>query len=186
MKAYMVLADGFEEIEGLTATDLLRRAGVEVVMVSIMKRLMVTGGHNIRVEADTLYEEAVAATNEFSDGDMLILPGGKAGAECMAAHEGVCNLLHAYDKANKYIAAICAAPSVPGRLGLLKGKRATCYPGFEDRVLGAEMIDASVVQDSKYITGRGMGVSTEFALKLVEVLTSPETAEKLARTIQKP
>ena len=133
-KAYIFLADGFEEIEGLTVVDILRRAGVEIQMVSIMGRKELTGSHGIPVVADAVFEEV-----DFSDGTLFVLPGGMPGTKRLAAHEGLAALLKEKNAEGKRLAAICAAPSVLGGLGLLKGRRAACYPGFEEALTGAEV-----------------------------------------------
>ena len=114
---------------------------------------------------------------------MLVLPGGGNGTKALAAHEGVRKLLTAYCEADKYIGAICAAPSVLGMNGLLRGKRATCYPGFEEKLLGAEITGEAAVIDGRIITGKGMGVSKEFALALLSVLDDGE-AKRVAESIQ--
>ena len=120
---YVFFADGFEEVEGLTAVDLLRRAGVDVKMVSIMGRLQITGAHNISVNTDILIEDIK------EEADMLVLPGGMPGTNYLREHEGLAELLKKQYKAGKWVAAICAAPSVLGELGFLKDKKATSYPG---------------------------------------------------------
>ena len=116
-KVYVFLADGFEEIEGLTVVDLLRRAGVEVTTVSIMEEAMIHGAHGIDVMADCMFEEA-----DFADGDMLVLPGGLPGTAYLGEHEGLAELIRQYDREERYLAAICAAPRIFGRMGLLEGK----------------------------------------------------------------
>ena len=126
-KLYIFLADGFEEIEGLTVVDVLRRAGVEVTMVSVMGKKDIVGAHHITLEADALFEEC-----DFSDGDMFVLPGGMPGTLHLGEHQYLAELLKKADQEKKGIAAICAAPSVLGDLGLLRSRKATCYPGFEE------------------------------------------------------
>ncbi len=183
-KVYVFLADGFEEIEGLTAVDILRRADMDVVMVSVMGREVVEGAHGIKVTADGLYDAVEAATDNFADADMLVLPGGGKGTEILYSTGELCKRVCAAAEAGTWLAAICAAPSVFGRLGLLEGKKATCYPGFGDRMPGCAVQDASVVQDGNFITARGMGASIEFALKLVEVLDTKEHADRIGAAIQ--
>lgn len=178
-KVYLFLADGFEEIEALTVTDLLRRIRVDVEMVSIDGSLAVKGAHGIEVKADLLFEEA-----KFDDGDMLVLPGGMPGTRNLLNHKGLADLIHIYNVEEKYLAAICAAPSVFGAFGILKGKKATCFPGFEQKLIGAKLVNDRVVTDGHVITSRGMGTAIDFGLKLVEVLADEETASELASTIQ--
>ena len=148
-KVYLFLADGFEEIEGLTVVDLLRRAGIEIVMVSITGELSVTGSHRITVLADALFDET-----DCSDADMLVLPGGMPGTKNLLEHKGLDVLLREYALTNGKLAAICAAPRVLGTKGLLKGKNATCYPGNEDALLGAHVVNAAVVLDGNTITSK--------------------------------
>lgn len=183
-KVYVFLADGFEEIEGLTAVDILRRADMEVVMVSVMGREVVEGAHGIKVTADGLYDAVEAKSNNFADADMLVLPGGGKGTEILYSTDKLCKKVCEAASAGTWLAAICAAPSVFGRLGLLQGKKATCYPGFGDRMPGCAVQDASVVQDGNFITARGMGASIEFALKLVEVLDTKAHADEIGAAIQ--
>ena len=178
-KVYLFLADGFEEIEALTVTDLLRRIHVDVEMVSIDGSLAVKGAHGIEVKADLLFEEA-----KFDDGDMLVLPGGMPGTRNLLNHKGLADLIHIYNVEEKYLAAICAAPSVFGAFGILKGKKATCFPGVEQKRTGAKFVNDRVVTDGHVITSRGMGTAIDFGLKLVEVLADEETASELASTIQ--
>ena len=169
-KAYIFLADGFEEIEGLTVVDILRRAGVEIQMVSIMGRKELTGSHGIPVVADAVFEEV-----DFSDG----MPGTKR----LAAHGGLAALLKEKNAEGKRLAAICAAPSVLGGLGLLEGRRAACYPGFEEALTGAEVSFDPVVVCGNVTTSRGMGTAIPFALALTEQLAGKEKADALAKGI---
>lgn len=178
-KVYVFFADGFEEIEGLTVVDLLRRADVETVMVSIMSDKTVMGAHHIPIIADGLFEDY-----NYSDGDMLVLPGGMPGTNNLMAHEGLRDELFVYRDSNKYMAAICAAPSVLGMNEMLRGKKATCYPGFEDKLLGAEVTSMGVVTDGNIITGKGMGTAIDFAAAIIEVLCGEETAQKVLKAIQ--
>jgi len=172
------LADGFEEIEGLTAVDLLRRAGIQVETVSIMGKKKVVGSHQIIVKADKKFDKA-----DFTQTEMLVLPGGLKGTQNLKAHAGLRKLLLDFDAKGKYLAAICAAPTIFGSLGLLKGRKATSYPGMEDGLIGAEAVKEAAVVDGTIITGRGMGASVEFALKLIEALRDRETAEQIAQQI---
>lgn len=172
------LADGFEEIEGLTVVDILRRAGIEVITISITERKEVQGSHGITVLADTLYEET-----DVTRLDGIVLPGGMPGTKHLGAHEGVKEQITAFAAAGKLVAAICAAPSVLGENGILKGKKAACYPGFEDRLLGAEVVLDEVAEAGNVITSRGMGTAIPFALRLTAYLTTEEKAAELAGAI---
>lgn len=133
------LADGFEEIEGLTVVDILRRAGVQVDTVSVTGDRMIHGSHQIDVQADFLFEEM-----DFTQTDMLVLPGGMPGTKHLMEHRGLRSLLQAYDEQGQYIAAICAAPGIFGKLGFLKGRKACCYPSFEEKLEGAEVVQDAV------------------------------------------
>lgn len=178
-KVFLFLADGFEEIEALTVVDLLRRVKVDTVMVSVSGKKKVTGSHGISVEADELFESV-----DFSDGVMAVLPGGMPGTLHLQEQEGLKKLLLRYNEEKKYIAAICAAPSVLGSYHLLEGRHATCFPGFEEKLLGAKVMPDAVVIDGNIITSRGMGTSIAFGAALVSLLTTGETAAELLNTIQ--
>lgn len=173
---YVMLAEGFEEVEALTPVDLLRRAGLEVQLVSIGDTL-VTGARGITVQADLLLSEMDMAACE-----MLILPGGMPGTKNLYANETLCDYVKqtAADE-TKYLAAICAAPSVIlGGLGLLSGRRATCYPGMEDGMTGATAVDTEVVRDGRIITARGVGAALAFSKELISVLCGSEKAKEIA------
>ena len=176
LKVYIFLADGFEEIEGLTVVDVLRRAGAEVEMVSVMDRKEITGAHGIKVEADRMIEEA-------GEADLYVLPGGMPGTLHLKEHAGLCRLLNQAEKKEKHIAAICAAPSVLGELGMLKGKRACCYPSFEEKLNCLEVSYEPVVTDGRITTSRGMGTAVRFSLELVSVLYGKEKADEIAESI---
>lgn len=165
----LFLADGFEEIEALVTVDVLRRAGVQVTTVSINPAGLVTGAHGIPVMADVLFEQA-----QYADADMLILPGGMPGTANLDAHEGLRRLITAHAEAGKWLAAICAAPMVYGHMGLLSGRMATCYPGFEGELDGAAYTAAPVEKDGNIITGKGPAVVLPFAYALAEVLVGGE------------
>lgn len=177
-KVCVFLADGFEEIEGLTVVDLLRRAGVTVTTASIMGREWIDGAHGIRVLADTTIEQV-----DLDAQDMLVLPGGMPGTLHLGEHALVCDSVRLFAKEGRWIAAICAAPTVFGRLGLLDGKEATCYPSMEEELICGRYVTDSVVTDGRIITSRGMGTAIDFSLKLVEVLTDSKIAEELAKGI---
>ncbi len=174
----VLLADGFEEIEGLTVVDILRRASVYVDTVSITEDYMIHGAHGIHVQTEDLFEEV-----DFTEFDMVVLPGGMPGTKNLNEHAGVKRVVRDFAERGKYVGAICAAPSILGGLGLLKGKRAACYPSVEDKLSGAVIMKAPVVQDGNMITSRGMGTAIDFALKLTEVLTDRAKAEEIAASI---
>lgn len=177
-KVCVFLADGFEEIEGLTVVDVLRRAGVETVMVSVMESRQITGSHGILIEADEMFDEA-----KMKDADMLVLPGGMPGTLNLKAHEGLRKLLLSFDREGKYLSAICAAPTVLSELGLLKGKNACAYPSFEEALDCARVMQIPVVTDGHITTGRGMGAAIPFALRLTELLCGKDKAEEVRKSI---
>ena len=175
---YMFLADGFEEVEALCPLDILCRAGLEVTTVGIGKD-MIRGSHGITVNADIpdlLYRD--------SRPDMIILPGGMPGSTNLDSSKTVDAALRAGAKNGAFLCAICAAPFVLGKRGLLEGKRAVCYPGFEDKLTGA-VIDTEniVVRDGKIITAKGMGAAFEFGLELVRALKDDQTAEQIKASV---
>lgn len=179
---YMFLAEGFEEVEALCPLDLLRRAGVKIMTVGIGGKV-IRGSHGIEVIADITTYEAEKLLDK-NPADMVILPGGMPGTLNLQADETVNRFIkHAVEK-DAYLAAICAAPLILGELDLLVGKKAVCYPGFEERLHGAEISESSVVTDGKYITGKGMGVALEFGLALVSALVSSEKADELRGAVQ--
>jgi 4-methyl-5(b-hydroxyethyl)-thiazole monophosphate biosynthesis len=175
MEAFIFLANGFEETEAVATIDVLRRGGLQVTTVSISDNWTVTGAHQISVVADSLFTEV-----DFSAGEMLILPGGMPGASNLNAHEGLRALLKQYAAEGKKIAAICAAPLVLGGLGLLQGKKATAYPGFEDTLTGAIVVKDKVVKDGNIITGKGPGFVLDFALAIEEELQGKDKADEVA------
>lgn len=176
---YLFLADGFEEVEALTPVDVLRRAGCSVCTVSVMTDRKVVGAHRICVEADAHFDAC-----DFSDAEMLILPGGMPGTTNLRSYAPLCDLLLKADSEGLSLAAICAAPSILGELGLLKGRQATCYPGFEDRLIGAKYSKKSVVRDGRILTAVGMGVALAFSLAATEMLTDKKTADGIAASVQ--
>lgn len=176
-KVYAFIADGSEEVECLAVADILKRGGVHVELVSVGAKTIVSS-HGIKITADKTFDEC-----DFSDGDALFLPGGMPGSENLAAHEGLCNLLTSA-KTGVRIAAICAAPGVLGVLGLLKGKTATCFPGFEERLLGANYTKTGVVTDGNVTTARGLGFAIDLGLELLTLLTNKENAAKIKAAIQ--
>lgn len=172
---YLFLDNGFEEIEAVTTVDLLRRAGIALTTVSVTGNPLVLGAHNIAVQADGLIEDV-----DFSDAETLILPGGATKLDQCSA---LCDLLRWHNAEGKLIAAICAAPSVLGRLGILEGKQATCYPGFE-KYLGESYVGGLVVESKNIITAKGPGLSADFAFCLIEHLAGSEKADEVYDTAQ--
>lgn len=175
---YVHLANGFEEIEALTIVDLLRRADIETETVSIMGRLPVTGAHGVEVVADILFEDAV-----YSECELIVLPGGMPGASNLDGHSGLREKLLSFHNQDKPLAAICAAPLALGHAGILKGRKATCYPGFEKELEGAELLKDAVVSDRGVTTSRGPATAIPFALTLIEALKGKETADQIARDL---
>ncbi|MBE5947606.1 MAG: DJ-1/PfpI family protein [Lachnospiraceae bacterium] len=179
-KVFAFLADGFEEVEALAVIDLLKRAKIDTVMVSIMDTLTVTGAHKIQVIADKLYSEI-----DYKEADLLFLPGGGTGTKNLKAHKALADaLLDFAADDTKRIAAICAAPSVLGLLNILNGKKAVCYPGFEEQLLGAEVVTDGVITDGRITTAKGMGVSIELGLELISLLVDKTTADTIKEQIQ--
>ena len=174
---YVFLADGFEEIEALTPVDLMRRAGIETLTVGVTGRT-VTGAHGIAVTADV-----TADAVDLKEAEMIVLPGGAPGYLNLEASDFVQSAVDACVAMGRYIAAICAAPTILGRKGLLKGRRATCYPGMEGELEGAAFTEDSVACDGRFITSRGVGTAIDFALKLIETLTDGETARRIGASI---
>lgn len=174
MKVYAFLAEGLEEVECLSVVDLLRRAGIETVMTSVSGKEIVTGAHGIRIIADAMLED-IRETEE----DLLFLPGGMPGTKHLAECKALTEKLLAHDAKGGRIAAICAAPTVLGSLGLLKGKHAVCYPGMEDGLIGAVKGTDRAVTDGNITTSRGVGTAIELGLELVRILVDPETSDSL-------
>ncbi len=177
-KVYVFLADGFEEIEGLTVVDLLRRAGIEVVTVSIKGECRIQGSHNIFVEADTRYEDC-----DFSDADMLVLPGGGLGTQNLENCQPLCALLGEFAAKDGKIAAICAAPRVLAGIGLLNGRKATSYPSVMESLTGAKLTTDPVAVDGNIATSRGLGTAIDFSLELITQLISAQKAQEIAESV---
>lgn len=177
-KVCVFLSDGFEEIEGLTVVDLLRRAGIFVTTVSITGKLQIRGSHDICVQADKLFEEM-----DYEEQYMVVLPGGMPGTIHLEEHEGVKNVLEKYYEEKKYIAAICAAPSIFGKMGFLKERKATSYPSKEAELFGAEVVKDSVVVSDFIITSRGLGTAIDFSLALIALLLKKEKAEEIKDSV---
>lgn len=176
---YCFLADGFEEVEAIAPIDMLRRAEIEVVTVGVTGET-ITGAHNIKVTADCKIDE-ITLDDEI---DAIILPGGMPGTLNLENSAEVQNAVDFAVKNNKYICAICAAPSILGHKGLLKGKNAIAYPGFETELEGANISSDYVVCDGKFITAKGAGVAVDFGLEIVAQLLGREKAEGIREQIQ--
>ena len=173
-KVYLFFAEGTEEVEALAVVDILRRAGIAVDIVSVTGEIMVTGAHGIQVKADLLFDQA-----DFSQAAMLVLPGGLPGAYHLAEHQGLAKEIRQHYESGRPLAAICAAPFVYGRMGLLKGLRATCYPGFEENLEGAVYTAALVEEDGLFITGKGPAAVFEFGYAIVRRLAGEDKAESV-------
>ena len=176
---YMFCADGVEEIEALAVVDVLRRAGIELKTVGIPGKT-VSGPHGITFFADMTLEE-FAAKERPADG--VILPGGGVGTETLANNKTVCDYVKKTADKGGLLCAICAAPSVLGRLGLLQGKKATCYPGFERYLKGATATAEHVTVDGNVITAKGMGCAVRFALAIIKAIKGEEAAENTGKSI---
>ncbi|WP_026526363.1 DJ-1 family glyoxalase III [Butyrivibrio sp. VCD2006] len=172
------LADGFEEIEALTVVDLCRRASLNIDMVSVMGNLSVTGSHGIEVKADKLLEDV-----NFDEMDMLVLPGGMPGTTNLEKTEKLMEQVRAFDAAGKFISAICAAPGVFGRAGLLQGKKACVFPGLEGELKGADVQMSETTIDGHILTSRGMGTAIPFGLAIVARFCGEDAATELGKKI---
>ena len=179
-KVCVFLADGFEEIEGLAVIDLLRRAKIYVDTISITDDYMVHGAHGINVQTEALFDEV-----DFSEFDMVVLPGGMPGTKYLAGYKPLTELLTEFYDDGRKIAAICAAPSVFSGLGFLKGRRATAYPSFMDVIErdGAKTSTDSVVVDGNVTTSRGLGTAVDFALSIITQLEGEEKAQEIAESV---
>lgn len=177
-KVYVFLADGFEDIEALIPIDVWRRGGIDVTTVSISDFPLVQSAHGVNIEADIMFEQG-----DFSDADLLFLPGGMPGATNLFEHKGVCKAVVDQAVAGKKVAAICASPAVVlAPLGLIEGKKATCYPGFE-KVLaenGATYTGDLFTVDSNITTGEGPAAAFPFAYELLSQLVNKQTSDQIA------
>lgn len=176
---YVFLADGFEEIEAIAPIDLLRRAGAEVITVSITDTALVRGAHGISVHADTVIKEIT----DLEGAELLMLPGGMPGTANLDASSDVRLLIKKAVEKEIRLAAICAAPSVLGKMGLLSGKEAVCYPGFEEYLSGAVIRDKKTVTDGLITTAKGAGAAVEFGLELVSLLYGKQRSENIKNGI---
>ena len=177
---YLFLADGFEIIEALAPVDMLRRAKIDVQTVGVTGKT-VCSSCGVEVNADITMDEF-----EYHDVDAVVLPGGMPGTINLENSAAVQSAIDKAVENQAFVCAICAAPSVLGHKGLLKGKEAIAFPGFEDALDGAVLSDKYVVTDGKFITAKGAGVATQFGLEIVRALTDDETAENVRKTIQCP
>lgn len=178
-KVYAFLAEGLEEVECLAAVDVLVRAGVVVTLVSIGEKKEVTGSHGFTILADQRLSEI-----SMEAADVLFLPGGMPGTKKLGDCKELCDGLVEANRAGQRIAAICAAPSVLGTLGILKGKEATCYPGYEESLIGSTPTGAGVVTDGNITTARGLGYALDLGLELVRILIDEETSVRIRKSIQ--
>lgn len=177
-KIAVFFGTGYEEIEALTVVDLCRRAGIDTQMVSVTECQQVTGSHGITVTMDRMFDEV-----RFDELDMIILPGGMPGTLNLEAHAGLMERVDEFHKAGRFIAAICAAPSIFGHRGILQGRRACSYPGFEKDLNGANVVFNSVVRDGHVITSRGMGCAIDFSLEIIASLCGEDVAKEKAESI---
>ena len=179
-KVYAMIADGTEEVECLAVVDLLRRARIDTVLVSVGGKNTVSS-HNISIAADKTADEV-----DLTDADLIFLPGGMPGSKNLALCAPLISAIDKQLKSNKRVAAICAAPAVVlGANGFLRGKKATCFPGFEDGCEGAKVdIKARVVTDGNVTTARGMGCAVDLGLELIALLVGKDTADKVKEAIQ--
>lgn len=175
-KIGIFMADGCEEIEGLTVVDIVRRAKMEIVMISITGKREVTSSHQV-----TFLTDALAAEVDYDTLDGIVLPGGMPGTLNLQADETVNKVIRQFAAEGKLVCAICAAPSVLGAAGILEGKCATCHPGFEEKLTGAKVEEKEVVVDGNVITSRGMGTAIPFALEIVRYFADDETVEQVRK-----
>ena len=177
-KVYIFLADGFEDIEGLTVVDLMRRADIDIKTVSIKESKEITTSHGISMLTDLVFVET-----DFSDADMLVLPGGMPGTKYLNEYQSLRDLLADFYRKGGKVAAICAAPTVFASLGFLKGRKATAYPSCMDGLAGAERSLESVVVDGNVTTSRGLGTAVDFALSLIGQLLGEKKADEIAESV---
>ncbi len=176
---YAFLAEGFEEVEALMVVDILRRAKIDTKTVSITDEYEVESSHNVIIKADLTIKEA-----DFDRADVLFLPGGVPGTPNLAACDTLMKQVVKFNNEGKRLAAICAAPSILGEAGILEGKVVSCYPGYEDKLRGAEYKREKVITDGNITTGRGLGSAIDLGLELVTVLKSKEEADEIAAKVQ--
>lgn len=178
-KVYAFLADGSEEVELLAVVDVLIRGGQDVKLISVTGKKDVVSAHRVKLQADFEFSEV-----NCKEADVLFLPGGMPGTRNLAAHEGLISALKEAYAENKRIAAICAAPSILGDLGILEGRKATCFPGFEPQLKGAQYTKQGVVTDDNITTARGLGYALDMGIELLKLLTDEAHARQIREAIQ--
>lgn len=176
---YAFLTNGSEEVECLAVVDVLRRAGIDTKLIAVGGDINVTSSHKVSITCDARLEDT-----DLSAADVLFLPGGMPGTLNLGDCRELCDALIAQDKAGKRIAAICAAPSVLGTIGLLKGRTATCFPGFEDKLEGAMYTREGLVTDGNITTARGLGYALDLGLELIRLLLGEDKAKEIKASIQ--
>lgn len=177
-KVCVFLADGVEEVEALTVVDIVRRGGATLTTVSITGNYNVTSSHKVTFAADELLEEL-----DFSEVDMIVLPGGMPGTKNLEACEALMQQVDAFHQAGKYLSAICAAPTVLGHRGILKGRKACCFPDMEDQLTGADVVYDRVAVSDHIITSRGMGTAIEFGLAILARMKGQQCADEIRKKI---
>ncbi len=183
----MFLANGFETVEALAVLDILRRGGVEVVTVSITEDEQVVSAQKVVMMADVVFKDHLVGDDPvpfYGNADAIFLPGGMPGTLNLEANESLKKLIIHYNNSGKIIAAICAAPSILGHMGLLRGKKATAYPGFEKDIIGGEYTGSGVEICDNIVTARGMGKAIDQGLALLEILVDKQTADKVGDSVQ--
>ena len=178
MKVYVMLADGFEEIEAIAVVDVLRRGGVDIEMVAVKEDKVVLGAHNIPIVADSKISKISVEKD-----DMIVLPGGSKGVENLESSELLIDILKKHQEQNGWLAAICAGPVIPGKLGFYKGVKATCYPGCEVDLKDAVLSEDNATVDKNFITGRGPGVTLDFAFAILTVIKGNDEAERIKKAM---
>ena len=177
-KVYIFLADGFEDIEGLTVVDLMRRADIDIKTVSIKETKEITTSHGINMQTDLVFSET-----DFKDADLLVLPGGMPGTKYLGEYQPLRDLLTDFYNKGGRVAAICAAPTVLASLGFLEGRKATAYPSCMDGLAGAERSLENVVVDENVTTSRGLGTAVDFALSLIGQLLGEKKVDEIAESV---
>lgn len=178
MKILVPLAEGFEEIEAVSIIDILRRAEIKVISAYFTAN-PVKGSHNISISADMPLAECA-----IEDFDAMVLPGGMPGSENLKNSAKILSMLNSLHDEGKLVGALCAAPMVLGHAGILRGKKATCYPGFEHELAGADVLDRPVVTDANVVTGKGAGCAIPFALEIVGILKGEAAKNTLKNNLQ--
>lgn len=168
------MANGTEEVEALTVVDMVRRAGISIQIATTDGSEYITGSHNITVKADCTFNNI-----NWEEVKMIVLPGGMPGTNRLMDCDKLCEKLKEFNSEGKMLAAVCAAPSILGANGILEGKMATCYPGYEEKLLGAEYICEPVVKDGNVITSRGLGTTIKFAAQIIECFKGKDSADAL-------